>query len=278
MNKEYHISTIIVKRNKEKIIKSNSNYLIIVNPSYSFQLFIHEKGYYCTSNHLILLKPNQSASILCDEIKSLQLTSFSISDALLNDLSTKDFRFKEKFDFVPYDVAIIHSHTDTSLALKNLLNRLDSLENEKLRFGLEIYSQSLLTSFLVLFLRACITSDQVHQQNQKKELAIDEVYLFVKNHLSEDLSIRRLQEVFFVSGEHICRKFKQKMGISLHQYIVKARIDLSKKYILEGYPINQLYSLCGFNSYNHYFKAFKLNEKMTPVEYRNHFKNDLSLR
>ena len=137
----------------------------------------------------------------------------------------------------------------------------------EIQFGTELYEKSLFTTFLVLFLRTCIQSDQVHQFHQKNMLMIDDVFEYISQHLTQDLSLKRLEEEFFISGEHISREFKKSTGITLHSYITRSRIDLSKKYLLQGIPVRDVCQLCGFSSYNHFFKVFKKECGITPMMY-----------
>lgn len=59
-------------------------------------------------------------------------------------------------------------------------------------------------------------------------MIIDDVFQYISHHLTEDLSLKTLEREFFVSGEHISREFKKSTGITLHSYITRSRIDLSK--------------------------------------------------
>lgn len=96
---------------------------------------------------------------------------------------------------------------------------------------------------------------------------LDDVFRYISHHLTEDLSLKALEKEFFVSGEHISREFKKRTGITLHSYIIHSRIDLAKKYILQGIPVRDIYHRCGFGSYNHFFKVFKKECGMTPMKY-----------
>ena len=96
---------------------------------------------------------------------------------------------------------------------------------------------------------------------------IDDVFEYISQHLTDDLSLETLEKEFFVSKEHISREFKKSTGLTLHSYIMHSRIDLSKKYLLQGRAVRDVCQLCGFCSYNHFFKAFKKECGMTPMAY-----------
>lgn len=127
---------------------------------------------------------------------------------------------------------------------------------------------------LVLFIRSCIEADKVHRSHNRKNLLMDDIFRYIHQHLTEDLTLEQLEKEFFISRYHICREFKRTTGQTPHAYIVKARLDLCRKYIEQGKPIREVYTLGGFGGYNHFFRAFKKEYNMTPGEYYQSLKAD----
>lgn len=223
---------------------------------------------FCRPSDIIFLKPRQTCKVLAPLPKtSCLLLCISIPEESLTLLSDSTCDLAANFQFAPYQAAIIHGEMKSALLLRNMVMKLDTLKDEDIALGRELYEKSLFTTFLVLFLRTCIQSDQVHQSHQKKMLMIDDVFEYISQHLTEDLSLKKLEKEFFISGEHISREFKKSTGVTLHSYITRARIDLSKKYLLQGLSVRDVCQLCGFSSYNHFFKMFKKECGMTPMEY-----------
>lgn len=91
---------------------------------------------------------------------------------------------------------------------------------------------------------------------------------FINNHLDEDLSLERLAAFFYVSKYHISHIFKDNMGISLHQYITKKRLQASKNGILSGIPFTEVYHQYGFHDYTSFYRAFKKEFGSSPKEYK----------
>ena len=60
--------------------------------------------------------------------------------------------------------------------------------------------------------------------------------MFIQAHLTEELTLERLEKEFFVSREHIAREFKRQTGQTVHRYIVKARLDRCCTLIEQGLP------------------------------------------
>ena len=251
----YKIRTYHLEPESTHTFRSGSRYQILFVIRGSCQLYAAGKKWICRSSDIILLKPEQSQTLAPSTPKlACALLCVSIPVESLAALSDATCDLVQHFGVAPYDVSVICAEIKSVMLIRNMITKLDTLKEETVKIGTELYEKSLFTTFLVLFLRTCVQSDQVHQSRQKKILIIDDVFQYISHHLTEDLSLKTLEREFFVSGEHISREFKKRTGITLHAYITRSRIDLSKKYLLQGIPVRDVCQLCGFSSYNHFFK------------------------
>ena len=108
---------------------------------------------------------------------------------------------------------------------------------------------------------------QHRAQGSRKHLMMDELFVYIRTHITEEITLAQLEQVFYISRFHIAREFKRQTGQTLHSYIVKTKLDLCCHYIEQGRPITEVYRLGGFGGYNHFFRAFKQEYGMTPKQY-----------
>lgn len=268
MRNLYKITQYQLEAAKRHTFRSGYQYQILLIVQGVCRMCGDNQSRQCRTADMILLKPEQTQTLeACESTAPCSLVCVSVSRETLAALSDDTCRLEEKFEFAPYRTNIIHAEITSFMLIRNILTKLAALKEETGTFGTELYQKSLFTTFLVHFLRTCVQSDQIHELHQKKTLIIDDVFEYISQHLTEDLSLKTLEEVFFISGEHISREFKKNTGITLHTYITRSRIDLSRQYLLQGMSVRDVCQLCGFSSYNHFFKIFKKECGMTPMAY-----------
>lgn len=171
-----------------------------------------------------------------------------------------------------FDYAVSHQtyHFPTDfITCRNIQGKLMELIEEK--HGQKAFHElhvRMAVSLLLLQLNRFLY-ETVHQISPSYENAL---YLnlcdYINNHLDEDLSLNKLAAFFFVSKYHISHIFKDNMGISLHQYILKKRLQAIKNGILSGTPFNQLIYQYGFHDYTSFYRAFKKEFGLSPTEFR----------
>lgn len=93
---------------------------------------------------------------------------------------------------------------------------------------------------------------------------------FVKeNYSSFDLSNK------FIAGElhyhpyYISRVVKAKTGMTLHEYITDYRIKMAENYLITtSRSVTEIAEACGFASYTHFIKLFRVRTGYSPLKYR----------
>ena len=90
----------------------------------------------CTMEDLIFIKPGNKVKLEYRKNKyPLEVYVLYIGGELLRKLSDEETRLDEAFDFVPYQVKIVHSETESAMLIKNISKKLYSMNNELPKFA-----------------------------------------------------------------------------------------------------------------------------------------------
>lgn len=97
--------------------------------------------------------------------------------------------------------------------------------------------------------------------------SINAVYYYVRDHLSEDLSLDTLAEKLYFNKYYIAHAFKRETGMSLHCYIAEKRMEHALTLLMQGTPVHRAASACGYADDAHFIRAFKKKYGLPPKKY-----------
>ncbi|MFC0561360.1 response regulator [Halalkalibacter alkalisediminis] len=109
--------------------------------------------------------------------------------------------------------------------------------------------------------------------NVDDAMRMHDMVAYVEKYYTEELSLEKLSNRFFLSREHISRRFKQEKGVTLSEYVTQLRIEQAKQWLIQ--TDEKVYSISiklGYQDGNFFSKLFKKMVGMTPIEYRKHGK------
>ncbi len=160
-------------------------------------------------------------------------------------------------------------HLENSAEVAQTLNRLIELSRE------ENQSRDTFARFALheLLLRL--------MQTQARHLLIDQYSLrmnnhrmayvihYIKEHLTEAISMDKLSDIACMSRPHFFRSFKRELGLSPLEFILRERIKLACRLLMHSsYTVLDVALRCGFNNFNHFVVIFRRFTQLTPALYR----------
>lgn len=91
---------------------------------------------------------------------------------------------------------------------------------------------------------------------------------YINMHYNEDLSLKKVSDIYFVSEGYVSRKFKQVIGMGFSDYISYIRIVNAGKMLKNGgVTMTEVAQKCGFCDSNYFSVVFKRYMGCTPSKF-----------
>lgn len=156
---------------------------------------------------------------------------------------------------------------NTSLKLiKNLVFSLDASWNDY-SFCRDILCDSIFLQLMVYINRLFLKEEYSYKTNVEYDKTLQTLIEYINSNLDKNLVIENLAEFLFVSKYHLMRKFKKYTGYTIHNYILQKRLIKARSLLMQGINLNQICTLCGFESYSNFIRYFKKQYGLPPKKY-----------
>ena len=156
-------------------------------------------------------------------------------------------------------------HTDR-ITFNSILSKLFYIigEEKGKRFGRETQLMISLGDLLMHINRLAFEQFTTHRVTQ--DALYQNICDYIEHNIDENLSLDNIADHFFLSKYYISHVFKDNIGISIHKYIAKKRLQLCHDAIMGGEPISHVYNTYGFDDYSSFYRAFKKEYNMSPKQ------------
>ncbi len=170
----------------------------------------------------------------------------------------------EVFDSISYNNLIINNNEiiDT---LKRIINTYYNDSNFK---SLKI--NSLLTKLYLDILDEASNNEEVLKTSSNNHsIRIKLILDYINKNYKQKITIDDISREIGLCRSEVCKLFKNEIGLSIADYILKYRIEKSIPLLLSNkLNITEIALASGFNSSSYYAEAFKKLINMTPLEYK----------
>lgn len=121
---------------------------------------------------------------------------------------------------------------------------------------------------LQLMNRSC-HSEQVKEEPEKTQTVSQQMVAYLNEHISEDISLQTLAEVFHLNPSYVSQYFKKETGMNYSTYLSELRMQKAKKLLrMTDLSITQIAEQAGFHDYRLFSRTFKQAAGVTPSQYR----------
>jgi len=124
----------------------------------------------------------------------------------------------------------------------------------------------------MLFRVFCTEGLHLLKSNFEKSIednSIKRAIIYINDNINQKISVKTLAKVAGLGQTTFFKMFKQCIGQSPSDYILRERIRQAKVLIQKGkLSLQEIAFRCGFNSYEYFCSSFKRIENLKPTEYR----------
>jgi len=98
---------------------------------------------------------------------------------------------------------------------------------------------------------------------------IDKAIFYIDQCYTEKISADQLAIEVGISKDKLQAGLMLKMGLTLHDYILKVRVEKAKLLLVDtNDPVKSIAGTTGFNNDSHFCKVFRKFTAVSPVKYR----------
>lgn len=161
---------------------------------------------------------------------------------------------------------IRRGRSTANLILKNLYH-LKELQNET---DSEFQTRNTLSETWCLLIKELQENPDIQKTTEMEQTnRLRSMIAYINQHYPERITLAEIAKTAGVSEREASRCFKKTIGQSPMEYLIKYRLNQSKKLLLEtNMTITAICQQCGFSDSAYFGKVFRKSYGMTPSEYR----------
>ncbi len=263
----------LVNQTEQDIQFSGFSAKYVVSGSERYTL--NHKKLNVNSGEYVIGNYNTVSKVLIDSPTTVKGICIDVAQTLITDVmhykfedihAFSNFLFEQDWMVQKYNV----THTSLGYALQKLSDNFESLYDGNATISNELFYA----------VAECIVNDQsdIFQQFSRLKSVKQEtnVRLFnfvfeAKNYIDhyflEKLNLESIAREAKLSEYHFLRLFKTVFNNTPYQYILKKRLEYSKKLLLQRHPIQEIAILTSFADSAAYSKAFKAAYGCSPKQF-----------
>ncbi len=115
----------------------------------------------------------------------------------------------------------------------------------------------------------------IMEEQRKQPAVVRRALWHISNSVNQPVTVQKIAERMSCHPDYLSRMFKASTGITLHEFIVRTRLDRAQRLLRNtSMDIGQIGMEAGFRNHSHFTKVFRLYLGITPREYRDSLDED----
>ncbi len=160
-------------------------------------------------------------------------------------------------------------HFTNDIAINQIIQRLIFLFTEN-HPSKDLFSDMMIQELLIRILQMEQKNSYVAKSiTQANSNRFSYVLNYIREHLTEDITVGLLSEKANMSESSFYRSFRLELGITPNDYIIEERLKIAESALKDpNMSIKEAYLLSGFNSFSYFCRIFKKKHRLQPSAYK----------
>ena len=160
-------------------------------------------------------------------------------------------------------------HFTNDIAINQILQRLIFIFTEN-HPSKDIFADMLLQELVIRILQTESKSIYLKKSyTQPNNDRISFVLNFIRENITEDLTIELLSEKAYMSESNFYRTFKHETGSTPIDFIIEERLKLAESLLRDPkMSVKEAFMASGFNSFSYFCRIFKKKKNLSPTEFK----------
>ncbi len=231
----------------------------------NIHLYIEQNCYLLGAGDLVLISPSVMHRIVSLDNQVYERITINIKQSVFDRLSTSNTDLSACFSVSEKHLPPIRLDEGQVSEFVTYANHLsDSLCSGG--YGADVCANIRVSQILLLANR-CLEASHFQRPNIMPDLVKD-VMLYIRENLTENLSLDHISGIFYHNGSYISHLFKKHTGLSLREYILDRRIECAKQFLASGSNVSEACYESGFSDYSNFIRSFTKVAGISPGRYR----------
>ena len=158
--------------------------------------------------------------------------------------------------------------------IENLLLGIQSeIHHHKPGYRLQVMNK--LSALLIYAARHSEEESSAEKEMSKKpkHRKIDDVARYITDNCTKPISLESVADAFYINKCYLSRIFKEITGFTINEYINVHRIGKAQQLLTSSdLSVTEIAAECGYESITYFEKVFKTYREVSPLKYRNSYK------
>lgn len=261
--REFSISGIVGSYKKDYYTKGvifdshcHSSYEIILVLTGKITVLIEGREYVASPTHAVILPPFVYHSILGHGHGEYERIDFCFEESTVPPEIKRDFatRVREYPLFIGEENAKIFS------LMKKMIC------DEKSERFVPLFCAELTRLFYMI---SDTDVNSASREDGEADATSAKIIAYINENIESRITLDELSHRLFLSKSTVCHVFKNKMKISVKQYILQKKMSYATACLRDGMPAGEVAKRIGYENYVNFYNIYKKTTGVTPGEVKN---------